>query len=429
VGGLIQALLPFAVIPVYLRLLGAEAYGLLVLNASILAALLFFDRLISLTIIREFGRRNGEAGEGVAMRRLLRSFEIVSLGLAILVAIAVMLVAPMLAGGWPERSGLPPGTLATAFLLMGFVIAAQWPGYLYAAGIAGLQRQALLSVMKAASALLLHGGGVLMLLLTNGGVLGLLCWQLAVFTLQSAVLGLLAWRVMPSATEKPRFDAALVQGLWRMALGALLVSLLASAAVQLDKFIVARLATPEVFAAYGLSFMAVSAILGVVAGSLGTAMHPLFSGLIARGEEAQLSIAYHRWVQAAAIALVPAGVAVAAFPEPLLTLWLGAESATARLATGVLPPLAIGALLLTLLGPMSTLLAAAGWHTPALVSHAVAVAAILLLLPSVVSTHGVVAAAWMMTAVGGAYHVGLGFMTHQRLLRGAFAKALIMGVV
>ena len=89
--------------PLFIRLLGPEAYGLVAFNATLLMLVLFLDHAVSPVVIREFGRLGGRTGNSAMMRDLLRSLEVVSFVTAMVLGVAIFAAAPWIATNWLNR--------------------------------------------------------------------------------------------------------------------------------------------------------------------------------------------------------------------------------------------------------------------------------------------------------------------------------------
>jgi O-antigen/teichoic acid export membrane protein len=422
------ALIPLAVVPIYIRLIGAEAYGLVVLNATILSTILFLDRLVAPAIIREFGRKNGDAAEAEGMGTLLKSFEGVALALGGLAMAVALLAIWYLTPGWGERVGLDRTGMRAAFVLMAFVIGVQWPGLLYTAALTGLQRQAVASGARLAGVLLLHAGGVMVLLFMRADILALLAWQAVAFLVQSLVLRWITWSVMPVASVAPTASREALRGVWRMAVGSLLIGLAASLISQIDKFMVARLFPPDQFTAYGLSFMVAGAAFNVLTGPLSSAMQPHFARLIEAGDEAELANAYNRWSQVLALFAIPLGTMMMSFSGPLVDLWLGMDTPLSAKVKSTLPVAALCVLLVALLAPAALLQGAAAWNGLTLGCHAITATTLLLALPIVVARHGPWGAAALSAGLTAMYFFVMIPLMHSRLLRGRFWDSTLRNI-
>jgi O-antigen/teichoic acid export membrane protein len=78
-----------AFIPVYIKYLGIEAYGLISIFALLQAWLTLLDMGMTPARSREMARFTGGAHNAQLIRDLLRSIEIIGFGMAILVALGI----------------------------------------------------------------------------------------------------------------------------------------------------------------------------------------------------------------------------------------------------------------------------------------------------------------------------------------------------
>ena len=80
------ALMTLAFIPLYIRYLGVEAYGLIGLFVMLQGWLLLLDLGMAPALSREMAGFDGRRGHAQALRNLLRSMEAIALALAVVVA-------------------------------------------------------------------------------------------------------------------------------------------------------------------------------------------------------------------------------------------------------------------------------------------------------------------------------------------------------
>jgi O-antigen/teichoic acid export membrane protein len=79
------AIMGLAFIPIYIKFLGIEAYGLIGLFALLQAWLALLDMGMTPTLGREMARFTGGSHTAQSIRDLLRSIEIIALGIAVLI--------------------------------------------------------------------------------------------------------------------------------------------------------------------------------------------------------------------------------------------------------------------------------------------------------------------------------------------------------
>ena len=94
------ALMGLAFIPLYIKYLGIESYGLIGLFAVLQAWLSLLDMGMTPTLGREMARFTGGSHSAQSIRDLLRSIEVVALGVAIFIAAGIWAASGWLASDW-----------------------------------------------------------------------------------------------------------------------------------------------------------------------------------------------------------------------------------------------------------------------------------------------------------------------------------------
>src|ERR1035437_5678483 len=84
-----QALMSLAFVPLYIKYLGIEAYGLIGIFALLQAWLALHDMGMKPALGREMARFTGGAHDGQSIRDLLRSVEVIGVTLAGVVALGI----------------------------------------------------------------------------------------------------------------------------------------------------------------------------------------------------------------------------------------------------------------------------------------------------------------------------------------------------
>ena len=101
-----KGIFSLAFVPVYINLMGVEAYGLIGIFMSLTALLSVLDMGLSATLNRELSRLSVVEGSAQESRNLVRTFEILYWGIGILIGIAVVILAPIIAKYWISSSNV-----------------------------------------------------------------------------------------------------------------------------------------------------------------------------------------------------------------------------------------------------------------------------------------------------------------------------------
>src|SRR6267378_8005452 len=100
------ALVGLAVVPLYLKYLGIEAYGLIGFFATTQALFQLLDFGLSMTINREVARRTA-SGNSKDARNLLHTLAVIYWGIAGVIALVIAAMASLIAQHWLQSRHLP----------------------------------------------------------------------------------------------------------------------------------------------------------------------------------------------------------------------------------------------------------------------------------------------------------------------------------
>jgi len=317
-----SALLSLLLVPVYVRYIGIEAYGLIGLFGSIQALSSLLDMGLSTTMNREMARASTDPDYRGQARRLVRTLEWVYWGLGITLGLALLSIVPFLADHWVNTVHLTRGTVRAALLLISATTVLQWPFSFYSGGLLGLQRQALLSMLQAGCYTLRGVGAVLILSRVSPTIEAFFAWQVAVSGLSTLLAAVSLWRCLPLGGQPPQFDPVQLRRVWRFAAGITAISALGVALMQTDKVLLSRILTLEQFGYYTLAGV-VPAGLYMVVNPIYNVMFPRLTQLVARGVEDDIRRFYHQSSQLMGVALIPLVVILATFPREVIFVWTG----------------------------------------------------------------------------------------------------------
>jgi O-antigen/teichoic acid export membrane protein len=407
-------LMGLAFIPVYIRLLGPEAWGLIGFVAVLQAWFVLLDMGLTPAIHREFARFQAGANSAPYVRNLLRSFEVIYGSLAAVVVALVWLAAPFLSEHWLNVRQLPLPTVVQAVQIMSVVIASRMVEEVYRGVLLGLQRQVWLNGAQALLATLRAVGAVAVLVWIEPSVRAFFVWQGLVSVLSVAVLAVQVYRGLPGGPARAHFDLGALLSIRKFAGGMAVITLMSAALMQLDKLLVSKLAALDDLGYYLVANTVAGAIY-LMAAPITLAVAPRMIELIARSEHEGLATTYHAASQWLAVVIVPAGLLMAAFSQPLLLAWT-ADPHTADQVAPLLTVLAVGTLCNCLMSVPYTAQIAHGWTAFPIRVNAVAIAIIIPAILWAVPRFGALGAAWAWLALNAGYVLISVHFMHVRLL-------------
>jgi O-antigen/teichoic acid export membrane protein len=408
------AIMSLVFVPVYIKYLGMEAYGLIGIFIMLQAWLTLLDMGMTPTLSREMARYTAGAHSEQSIRDLLRTLEIICFTLAIVLFTGLSLSATWLANHWLHTEKIPTEELAHAISIIGLVIALRFIEGLYRGAIVGLQQQVWLNVAGAVLATLRSGGAVLVLIWVAPSINIFFLWQGVVSITTIVVFIATTYHHLPVSKQSARFSLLQLKEIWRFAGGMMAITLLSLLLTQADKIILSRLLNLEMFGYYTLAGT-VAATLNNLILPVTQAYYPRFTELVTQSDTAELIKIYHQSAQLISVLIIPATLILVFFGKNLLLLWTG----NALLVENVAPLLALMALGTMLNGFMHIpyfLTLAYGWTKFALYQNIIAV---VLLIPSIIwatTHHGVIGAAWIWVILNAGYVlIGVHFM-YRRVL-------------
>ena len=329
-----------AFIPVYIRYLGMEAWGLVGFMTMLQAWLALLDIGLTPTLNREMARFSAGAHSAQSIRDLLRSLEILYGGVAVAVVLLVSLAAPLIASHWLRIEHLSQHTVAQAVAMMGVVLAARMVEQLYRGSIQGMQRQVWLNSAQVVLATLRWAGAVGILAFVAPTIKAFFAWQGVVSVITVATFAIKTYQWLPEGTHRAHFNAQGLKRVRAFAGGMAATTLLSLLLTQMDKLLLSKLLPLQEFGYYALATSVAGALYFLVS-PLSTAASPRLTELVARSDHGSLIASYHRTSQWMAVIIIPPALVMSVFAEPLLLAWTGDEAITHH-AAPLLSVLALG---------------------------------------------------------------------------------------
>ncbi|MFH1287745.1 MAG: oligosaccharide flippase family protein, partial [bacterium] len=320
VGNIWQALMVLIFVPLYIKFLGIESWGIIGIFATIQVMFGLLDVGLSSTLNREMARLSILPGKEQEMRNLVRTLEVLYWSIVVFVGIIGVSLSPFIAHHWVKAEQLSPKTIEQAFLIIGFVMALQMPIGFYSGGLMGLQRQVLLNVINVCMSTLRGAGAVLILWLISPTIQAFLLWQIVISIINIFLLVLFLWSNLPLSENKAVFQKQLLIGISKFTGGMSGIAILAVILTQLDKIILSKMLSLEVFGYYALA-SAIATSLYRLIGSVSSGIYPRFSQLVSIGDQEGLKQLYHKSCQFMSVLILPVAIVVAAFSYEILLLW------------------------------------------------------------------------------------------------------------
>lgn len=386
-------------VPVYVKLLGIEAYGLVGFFTTLQSLLVVFDFGMTQTVGYAVGQLSAHDDENTrqSIRDVVVTYTSVFLVLACGFCAVVWLGAPWLATHWFRATSLPPHEIAHAVRLMALAVACQWPSILFMTAMMALQHQVAANKIQVAITLVRALGAMGVLYFLRRTPSAFFSWQVFV-ALASTFLMFRALRdSLPRARTFGRFRTHWIQRYGSFARNMAMVSMVSFVVLQFDKILLSKLLSLEAFGYYSVAVSA-AGILAQLAPPVVTAFYPRFCQASASQQHDQLLELYIKSSRIGALLLSAPMVMLVCFATPVLYAWTG-DLSVAEHSSLLLSLLAIGYGLQGTLNFPYYLQMAAGQTQIPLVINAGAIVVLVPSLMMLVPRYGAKAAAAMWILV------------------------------
>lgn len=411
-----SALLSIIFVPIYLKYLGAEAYGIVGVFATLQSVFMLADMGLSGTFTRETARLSVMEDGAQHMRDLCRTFEGIFVAVGFLIVLIIAASSQMIAEHWVNLEHLSVPAVSNSIVLIGVAVGLQFPFFIYQGGLLGLQRQMHLNALLLGLGFVRGLGAVLILKFVDPSIQAFFIWQVAISAIQLVAGYFLVWWSMPVAIGRPRFDLNLIRPLWRFAAGTAGTILTGILLTQSDKLILTKILPLEKFGYYALAGV-VASIPGMIAMPFNNAIYPRFTQLVAARNFSELTDLYHRSCQVLAVLLIPVGLVVAFYSKELILAWTG-NTVTAQNTYLLVSILVIGSTLMGLMIIPYSLQLAFAWTKLGLYLNIVAVITLIPSMVWLVSIYGSLGACFLWVALYTGQVIVMIHLMHQRILQG-----------
>lgn len=419
-----SALINLAVVPLYLKYLGIEAYGLIGFFATTQVLFQLLDMGLAPTINREIAR-GSVSGNMREARNLLHTLAVVYWGAAVVIAIIIFSLAPFIARYWLQSKHISQEDISHAVMLMGLVIASRWPIGLYQGALMGAQRLTVSSGVNIVMATLGNLGAVAVLAYVSSTIQAFFIWQAGVGLVYATAMRWAAWRVVGQAGGR-KFDVNELKRIWRFSVGMSAIALSSVVFTQMDKVILSKMLGLEEFGHYMLA-TAVTSGLYVLVMPLFNILYPRFSALVVSDDTKKLTDLYRLGTQLLTTVLFPIAMLLFFFGQDLVSVWTG-NSVIAASAAPIIALLALGSALHGVMHLPYALQLAYGMTWLPLKINSILMAVLVPLIIICTLSYGArgAAMAWLILHI---LYVLLGtWMTHRRILKGVGVVWLLRDV-
>jgi O-antigen/teichoic acid export membrane protein len=421
-------LIGIVMVPLYIKYMGVEAYGLVGFYTMLQAWFMVLDMGLTPTMARETARFRGGATDALSLRRLLRALEGIFIGVAILGAAGMIAGAERIVNQWLKVQQLPHDDVRHAIMLMAVIIALRWMCGLYRGAINGFERLVWLSGFNIAIATVRF-----VLVIPFFIFVGTSATQFFAYQAVIAVAELL-WLIAKTYHLLPKVEVRRIPWQWRplrevlkFSLGIAFASLVWVLVTQTDKLILSNMLLLSDYTYFTLAVLVAGGVL-TISVPISSALLPRMTKMNAEGNDAGLIDLYRNTTQVMGVIAIPAALVLAFFAEQVLWAWTG-DADIAHRSASVLALYALGNGLLALAAFPYYLQFAKGDLKLHLIGNALFVVIFIPLLIWATREYGMVGAGYAWIVANLLPFIAWLPIVHRRFVKGLHAKWMLRDVM
>lgn len=414
------------VLPLYIKHMGAEAYGLVGFFSMMQAWFALLDLGLTPTISRETALYRGGSSSALKYRQLIRSLSMIFFGIALLGGGLLFLLAETIAITWLNVKDLSFDEVILVVQIMAVSVALRWMGGLYRGVITGSEKLVWLSSFNVIIATL-RFVVVFVTMEIFGFTPTVFFWhQLTVALVELLGLFLIGINLLPSkqyCAHNIGWSFKPVQPALKFSLTIAFTASVWVLVTQVDKLILSGVLTLEEYGFFTLAVLVASGVM-FLSKPVSTVIMPRMAHLYAEGKITEMINVYRDATQLVSVLAGSASIMIAFFAERLLYAWTG-DWGVAQNAAPILRLYVIGYGVLVLAAFPYYLQYALGnlkYHLAGNLMIAIA------LIPTIVwaaDTYGAVGAGWAWLGINFLYLITWVGFIHKRLFPGLHLSWLL----
>ncbi|MAD89997.1 MAG: polysaccharide biosynthesis protein [Pseudoalteromonas sp.] len=322
------------ILPIYIKYMGAEAYGLIGFFAMLQAWFAMLDFGLTPTISRETARYYGGSTPALNYLRLFRALSLIFIGIALLGGVSLWVFAEPIALKWLDFKELSQNEVVFAVEVMGVSVALRWLCGLYRGVITGFERIVLLSAFNVVIATLRF-----VIVFVTMGMFGFtpeifFLHQLVVAVLELLGLYVISKKLIPNsneASESLGWSIKPVKPILKFSLTIAFTSFVWVLITQSDKLILSGILPLDEYGFFSLAVMVASGVL-VVSGPVSNAIMPRMARLYSEKKNSELISVYKKSTQLVCIFAGSVAFLMVIYAEKLIYVWTGDAEITEQVS-------------------------------------------------------------------------------------------------
>jgi O-antigen/teichoic acid export membrane protein len=313
------------ILPLYIKYMGAEAYGLVGFFSMLQAFFAMLDLGLTPTIGRETARYYGGSMCALKYRQLLRALTVIFIAIAVIGGFGLWLLAETIATKWLTVETLSLNVVTFTIQVMAISVALRWLCGLYRGVVMGSEKLVWLSIFNVFIASLRFVAVFISMWLYGYTPIVFFIHQLVVAVIELLGLWIMAQFLIPnkaSITKPIGWFFKPIKPILTFALTIAFTSSVWVLVTQTDKLILSGILPLQEYGYFTLAVLVASGIM-VVSGPVSSAIMPRMTRLHAENKHDEFISVYRNCTQLVSVIAGSASITLVVTAKPLLIAWTG----------------------------------------------------------------------------------------------------------
>ena len=323
-------LIGLAMVPLYIKYMGIEAYGVIGFFAMLQSWMSLLDLGLSPTLGREASKLKAGVTSAGVLKLFLRFLETLFSFTALVVVALSWILGPWIATSWLKLESLSPSDVALCVILVACIISLRLLSGIYRGGLLGMERQVVANVNAVIAATLKSVAVLPLLIWVTHSIFAFFLFQLIAAIVEIFLMRMAFIKAIPSAAIE-KFQWKLLKEPLRFGAGLAFLSGVWIVVSQSDKLILSHILPMQ---NYGEFMLATSMAMGAYSliSPIQQAVLPRLVVLFEQNQHGKFILLYRQTTMLMAAILAGVAGTMAAYPEHVLFAWAGNAMVAARAA-------------------------------------------------------------------------------------------------
>lgn len=314
------ALIGIIILPLYIKYLGAEAYGLISFFTVLQSIFILLDMGLTPTISREAARYNAKAISEQDFKSLYTLLHIIFIAIAIIGGAGLLLASNFFLNDWLKIQQLSVNDVLISLKIMSICIAIRWVTGLYRGVISGFEKFIWLSTFNIIFATLRSIVIILVMALREITIVDFFIYQLVVAILELLILKVKVVKVLSFSKTKHTLTMKPIKKYYKFALTIAFTSSIWILLTQTDKFVLSGILDLQNYGYFNLAVLLASGIM-MLSGPIHSTILPRITHLYAQNKSRNVIEVYRQGTQLTTIIVGSVAVTMIVMAKEVLFLW------------------------------------------------------------------------------------------------------------